>query len=284
MNNIDIAKKHIQEADALFLTSGAGMSVDAGIPDYRSNTGVICQLKKKNYNYNKLTTPEFFFENPQNAWGWYIFQMQKYLNTKPHLGYYLIKNYIEKKKLDYFVYTSNLDTMWRRSGFSNNRVIEYHGSLDYLQSSSKNGPVWKVDLEKINKIKFNEKTFKISKSEIPISDYDKKYARPNICFFNDGNYFNTTIFNKKDKIFCDWYMNIAKKNMKLVTIEIGAGTIVPTIREKSEELFNDHAIRTSNEKSILIRINPNEFNVPKNPNAISIKMNGLEAIKKLFNQ
>ena len=41
-------------------------------------------------------------------------------------------------KLDYFVYTSNLDTMWRRSGFSNNRVIEYHGSLDYLQSSSKN--------------------------------------------------------------------------------------------------------------------------------------------------
>ena len=84
MNNIDIAKKHIQEADALFLTSGAGMSVDAGIPDYRSNTGVICQLKKKNYNYNKLTTPEFFFEYPQNAWGWYIFQMQNYLNTKPH--------------------------------------------------------------------------------------------------------------------------------------------------------------------------------------------------------
>ena len=45
--NIDLAKKHIQEADALFLTSGAGMSVDAGIPDYRSNTGIICQLKKK---------------------------------------------------------------------------------------------------------------------------------------------------------------------------------------------------------------------------------------------
>ena len=124
MNNIDLAKIHIQEADALFLTSGAGMSVDAGIPDYRSNTGVICQLKKQNYNYNELTTPDFFLKNPQNAWGWYIFQMQKYLNTEPHSGYYLIKDYINKKNLDYFVYTSNLDTMWRRSGFSNDNVID----------------------------------------------------------------------------------------------------------------------------------------------------------------
>ena len=206
----------------------------------------------------------------------------KGVNTEPHSGYYLIKDYINKKNLDYFVYTSNLDTMRRRSGFSNDNVIEYHGSLDYLQSGSKDGPVWKIDLEKINKIKFNKETFEVSKSDIPVSHYDNKYARPNVCFFNDDNYFNTSIFNKKDKIFCDWYMNLEKKNKKLVTIEIGAGTIVPTIREKSEELFNDHAIRTSDEKSILIRINPNEFNVPENPNAISIKMNGLEAIEKLF--
>ena len=57
-------------------------------------------------------------------------------------------------------------------------------------------------------------------------------------------------------------------------------TIVPTIREKSEEMQQDHAIRTDNKHSVLIRINPTETDVPENQ--ISIPMTALDAIKLLF--
>ena len=60
-------------------------------------------------------------------------------------------------------------------------------------------------------------------------------------------------------------MNISRKDKRLVVLEIGAGTIVPTVREMSESLINDHLTRLNtcdNDYAKLIRINPSEYDVP----------------------
>jgi hypothetical protein len=36
---LKLAAKEIKEADALFITAGAGMGVDSGLPDFRGNSG-----------------------------------------------------------------------------------------------------------------------------------------------------------------------------------------------------------------------------------------------------
>ena len=84
--------------------------------------------------------------------------------------------------------------MWRRAGFHKDNIIEYHGSLNYLQSSCKKGPVWKINMEQINKIKFNPDTYKVSRvsksfgvSITPVlfkllKKNDKGLANKCICF------------------------------------------------------------------------------------------------------
>jgi len=282
-NVIEIARDYLNKADAIFITSGAGMSVDSGLPDYRSNTGIIAQLNDKKYSYYDLSHPKAFLENAEYSWGWYSKHMQEFLNAKPHKGYELLREFIDKKNLDYFIFTSNVDCMWKRSNFSEDRIIEYHGSLDYLQSLSKDGPVWKIDIDEIKNIQYNKDTYKCVKSTIPVSKVDGRYARPNVCFFEDGDYFNTSRFDKVDKYFSKWYMNIATKKKRLVVIEIGAGTIVPTVREMSEILINEHLIRLNtdnNEYAKLIRINPSERDVPDGH--INIPLPGLKALKLLL--
>ena len=277
------AKNVLKRADAIFLTSGAGMSVDSGLPDYRSNLGIIAELHGKGYNYDEMCNPQMFIENIEFAWGWYADHMKQFMSKEPHEGYHMIKKYIDKRKLDYFIFTSNVDCMWKKAGFDVNRIMEYHGSMDYLQGLTKKGPIWKTDYSVIESIKYDPDTFICKRNSIPTSPYDGKYARPNVCLFEDCDYFNTSRFEKIDKIFGEWYMNIAKKNKRLVVVEIGAGTIVPTVRNMSEEMVTDHFIRLQRENpefAKLIRINPMEDTVP--PGHISIKMNGLSAIKRLF--
>ena len=138
-NDIKAAKHYLNNADAIFITSGAGMSVDSGLPDYRSNNGIIAQLNGSNYSYDDLANPKAFLENAEYSWGWYSNHIQEFLSAKPHYGYELLKQFIDKKKLDYFIFTSNVDCMWKKANFDENRIIEYHGSLDYMQSLSKKG-------------------------------------------------------------------------------------------------------------------------------------------------
>jgi NAD-dependent SIR2 family protein deacetylase len=224
-----------------------------------------------------------FIDNIEFAWGWYADHMKQFISKEPHEGYHLIKKYIDKRKLDYFILTSNVDCMWKKTGFDVNKIMEYHGSMDYLQSFTKKGQIWPTDYAEIENVKYDPDTFICKKNTIPRCPYDGKYARPNVCFFEDADYFNTSRFEKIDKNFQKWYMNIATKNKRLVVVEIGAGTIIPTVRNMSEEMVKEHLIRLQepdSKFSRLIRINPKEDAVPSGQ--ISIKMNGLQAIRKLF--
>jgi NAD-dependent SIR2 family protein deacetylase len=283
-SSIKLAKEYLNNADAILITSGAGMSVDSGLPDYRSNQGIIAKLNEKGYTYNDISDSKAFLENAEYSWGWYAEQMQIYLEATPHLGYHLIKKYIEDNKLEYFIFTSNVDCMWKKAGFDKNKILEYHGSLDYLQSLSKHGPVWETDLNEIKNIKYDKVTYKCDVSTIPKSKYDNQYARPNVCLFNDKKYFNTTRFYEIDKIFSEWYITMSKLNKRIVVLEIGAGIIVPTIRERSETFIKDYLINVDvdnkEDYAKLIRINPVYTNVPEGH--ISISLTGLKALELLL--
>lgn len=74
-----------------------------------------------------------------------------------------------------------------------------------------------------------------------------------------------------------WIAGVKKAGAKLVVIELGAGTAVPTVRLESEHIVRDL------EKAELIRINIEQPEVPADiaPKSVSLAMGALDAISQI---
>jgi NAD-dependent SIR2 family protein deacetylase len=113
---------------------------------------------------------------------------------------------------------------------------------------------------------------KLEAQSLPRCKNCKELARPNILMFGDGEFINDRV-DEQNKRFHKW--RFQNKDKKIVIIEVGAGSAIPTIRNFGDKL-------SSFEKDVtLIRINPREDEV-YNDGDIGIALGGLEGIKKVY--
>lgn len=276
MDNIKKAKEAIQEADSILITAGAGIGVDSGLPDFRGPEGfwkAYPYAKKLGLNFQDLANPRWFIENPKLAWAFYGHRLNLYRNTQPHEGFYLLKQLVKDKNNDYFIFTSNVDGQFQKAGFDESKIVEIHGSIHYLQCilpcdddiwSAENTQV-KVDMENFQALE-----------PLPKCKNCGRIARPNILMFGDFSWIPTRTESQEFR-FELWLENVLNKNKKLVIIEIGAGKAIPTVRWKSEKVAGISG-------GTLIRINPRDYDVPKNINAISIGLGGLKGLKEILKE
>jgi NAD-dependent deacetylase len=107
-------------SNAVALT-GAGISTESGIPDYRSpGTGLWDKMDQS------VVSLEGFFRDPTR---YYSFALEMYpirRAAKPNPAHYLLAE-LEKNKLLKGVITQNVDGLHQEAGSSN--VYELHGSL-----------------------------------------------------------------------------------------------------------------------------------------------------------
>lgn len=254
----------INDADAIIITAGAGMGIDSGLPDFRGTEGfwkAYPPIAKLGYSFSKMANPKLFVENPKLAWGFYAHRLNLYRSTIPHGGFQLLLDFVKKKNNNYFIYTSNVDGQFQKAGFNEKKIYEVHGSIHKLQCiNSCTNEIWKNDLEKID-----VDIDKLEIKELPKCKNCAELSRPNILMFDD-EYF---IENEQSKQFHHW--RFKNKDKKMVIIEIGAGSTIPTIRT-----FGDRLSKLDKNIS-LIRINPREPEVFDEDN-ISIPLGGLEGI------
>ena len=82
---ISIAAEAIAEADAVLFTAGAGMGVDSGLPDFRSDNGfwkAYPPLEKLNINFVEMANPRLFQVDPHLAWAFYGHRFNLYNKTR----------------------------------------------------------------------------------------------------------------------------------------------------------------------------------------------------------
>ena len=277
--NINSAKKLIKDADAILLVTGAGMSVDSGIPTYRGSNGIWekeIQIGKETVAYDEISSLKMWKEHPELAWGFKAHFYKLMNSLEPHQGYYELLKHIKNK--EYFITTSNIDGYFKRSGFDTNRIYEVHGSVNYLQCMNK---------------KCNEMNGVSVAENLP--DYDdmfiakwlpqckhcKNMSRPNVSMFGDYEFYGKPYEHQRKRLN-DWFANIKKYNKKLVILEIGCG-------------INPHSLRMSNGKMMsgewkmpvfdnnigTIRINPGDEQ--DDINTIHINKGAKDGIRSLFN-
>eukprot|EP00164_Ancoracysta_twista_P002587 GFYU01003442.1.p1 GENE.GFYU01003442.1~~GFYU01003442.1.p1 ORF type:complete len:397 (+),score=108.48 GFYU01003442.1:17-1207(+) len=112
----------------IVVMTGAGVSVSAGIPDFRTpGTGLYDNLQQY-----KLPRPEamfdinFFSENPKP---FFVLAKEMYPGKfKPTRSHFFIK-LLEKKGILLRCYTQNVDTLERVAGIQGESLVEAHGSF-----------------------------------------------------------------------------------------------------------------------------------------------------------
>lgn len=117
---IQEASKWIQQAEHIVAFTGAGISVESGIPPFRGPDGI--------WNRYDPTTLEidYFLSNPEPAWRVIKEIFYDYFSlAKPNPAHQLLVALEQKGKL-HSIITQNIDNLHQQAGSKN--VIEYHGS------------------------------------------------------------------------------------------------------------------------------------------------------------
>lgn len=119
------------EFKRIVVLTGAGVSTNAGIPDYRSAGGFFTELMKafpEAKNPEDLLTRSFINTHKVCDHQVYLNHIDVFKNAAPTTSHMLCKWLFDKGWL-LRVYTQNIDGLHQKAGLPEDMVVEYHGSL-----------------------------------------------------------------------------------------------------------------------------------------------------------
>lgn len=115
----------VRWADKVAALTGAGISVESGVPDFRSEDGVWTRFPVDQYG-----TIDAFLEDPERAWRLYRAIWQDVGGKQPNPGHEALAA-LEQSGHLHGIVTQNIDGLHQRAGSRN--VIEMHGDVRHLQ-------------------------------------------------------------------------------------------------------------------------------------------------------
>lgn len=121
---INRAAEIIRASDMTLALTGAGISVESGIPDFRSAGGLWSR-----YDPSEYATITAFMDDPEKVWHMLREMEDLVINARPnkaHIG----MGVLEEMGMLHFIVTQNVDNLHQAGGAKN--VIEYHGNSSTL--------------------------------------------------------------------------------------------------------------------------------------------------------
>ncbi len=118
-------KNAIDECNNIVVFSGAGLSTNSGIPDFRSASGIYNQKLNSTFSPEEVVSHTFFMRYPEEFYKFY-FDKMVYLDAKPNSAHKYFGK-LEKLGKVKAVVTQNIDNLHQLGGSKN--VIELHGSI-----------------------------------------------------------------------------------------------------------------------------------------------------------
>jgi NAD-dependent deacetylase len=101
--------------------TGAGVSTESGIPDFRSATGIWAE-----YEPMEVASIWAFEADPEKVWEFYARRLGVLLEAQPNPAHLALAE-LERRGLVSAVVTQNIDTLHERAGSV--EVVEVHGSI-----------------------------------------------------------------------------------------------------------------------------------------------------------
>ena len=123
MNDIDKLKEMIKESNNIVVFTGAGVSTDSGLKDFRSKDGLYNEISK--YPAEYMLSATCFYGEPELFYKYYKANFNC-LDKKPNAMHKYLKELEDEGKLKVII-TQNIDGLHTKAGSKN--VLEIHGTI-----------------------------------------------------------------------------------------------------------------------------------------------------------
>ena len=158
--------ERLRKAQSAVVLTGAGVSTDSGIPDFRGPSGLYSKISQRTFEI------DFFYDSPAEYYKIAIEHIHTLADKEPNPTHYMLSR-LESEGLIKAVITQNIDGLHLKAGCRN--VIEFHGDVTRFHCTrcEKNFDREFVDTQ-------------IREKEIPECDACGALIRPGIVFFGDA--------------------------------------------------------------------------------------------------
>jgi len=122
---IEQVRTWVDGAQRVVVLTGAGISTDSGIPDFRGPQG----LWTRNPLAEKMSNIHYYLADPEvRKLSWQNRLSSPAWNAKPNAGHLSLFNLFKRQKLHALI-TQNIDELHQMSGIPPELVIEVHGTM-----------------------------------------------------------------------------------------------------------------------------------------------------------
>ena len=115
----------IRAAQPCVVLTGAGISTESGIPDFRSPTGIWAQFDPMEY-----ATISAFRRDPEKVWSFYAPRFSMLTSAEPNAAHLALAE-LERRGFVSAVVTQNIDLLHQRAG--TRELVEVHGSIRHCE-------------------------------------------------------------------------------------------------------------------------------------------------------
>jgi NAD-dependent deacetylase len=171
-NMIQKCTSLIKKAKNIVVLTGAGISTESGIKDFRSNIGIY--QKAPEY----ILSLDYFYKQPKE---FYQFALENlyHPDAVPNIGHEILASWEREGKVTYII-TQNIDGLHQKAGSKN--VIEFHGTMK-AASCMNCGKIYSTE-EMINRLKETEDYYICNHCDT--QDKKDRYIKPDVVLFGDA--------------------------------------------------------------------------------------------------
>ncbi|MBS4172886.1 NAD-dependent protein deacylase [Bacillus sp. FJAT-49736] len=179
---LNTCTKLIQQAEKIVVLTGAGISTESGIKDFRSRTGIY-KLAPEH-----ILSLDYFYQHPKE---FYEFALENlyHPNALPNKGHEILAKWEQAKKVT-AVITQNIDGLHQKAGSQN--VMEFHGTMK--TSTCMNCKKKYTTDEMLIRMNTMEHFYECDNCET--EKREEHFIKPDVVLFGDtGEWFTTEGFH-----------------------------------------------------------------------------------------
>ncbi len=262
-DKIEQLKEKIEDAEAIIIGAGAGLSTSAGFTYSGERFKQYFSDFIEKYHFRNMYEGGFYpFDSLEEYWAYwsrYIF-INRYMDAPKHVYQNLFELVKDK---DYFVLTTNVDHCFQKAGFAKERLFYTQGDYGLFQCKTPCKPYTYDNEASVKRMVEEQKEMRIPTELIPKCPICGKPMTMNLradaAFVQDAGW----------DIHAGYYEDflVAHKKNKILFLELGVGYNTPGIIK-----YPFWQMTAKNKNAVYVCINQGESSVPKEIKARSLEI------------